>query len=999
MSNTLAKTLSALNLLYQSSEPATPSANSSALYIDNLGIIYAKQSNDELQEIFRGGTHLNSKGQYSGLISNMPANNDFALDLKASASPSVPVFRVKNNSNVSQAEIDHTGKISAKSVQLNGATSGNIILTVPATIAVPYSIILPNAKPTANGQVMLYNTDGTTSFGSGGGGSSALSSLTAATATNTLANVNFLQEWQWDGLTSGTGFKLSSSNTGASSNTQKLFEIVSSGANATSGQTTYSSYIRNIHTGTSSTNVALYLEAGSGSNNYALIVGGGNVSIGGLTPTHKFELIQGTITTAISSIYNTVTWNNAGTTFDNILTDITATAYNSASTLINLKVGGSSVFNVSPRGQVNATQGNITSSIPFINHSTTWNGAGVTFNNIISNITDTTSATDSTLLQLRVGGTGLHTVYKNGHLGIGTANGVITNELGIEILSSTSSQVIRFHKPSGYEYRIGAYTTDGNLYITNNNGPTGLGGSASGLILNSTGNVGVRVTPDSSVPLVFFNGLGGKINLYKGTGNFYGFGIQANTLQIICDSSADRVGIGYGTSASFTETLSIKGASVGIGENNPTTGKLVITQGTVTSSLPGISHTATWNNAAVTFKNIFSNITDTASNAASELLSLQVGGSNKFRVIKSGDVYLDSGNLYLQNHAIFLDSINPSFWTWGRSGNNTSFTMQPNSSSYWVFAESSGGNNRLNIRADAQAIGMGTSTPTSFLHINQTSDSNQTSSPVAFNCTSPGAAGELTASSGTQIFAQFLTTVNQTSTAGFTVLKIASNRNATGSGSNLLIDAHDNGSSVFSVSILGDITARNLTSSSTGIISFGGNRSQITSPSDGRLLLANSVPNNFTLLGFGVDNSSSFPGIKVSGDFLGFDIRTTDDSTYASLKALNLYANAFQPNLTSGGNLTGSTSLALQSQISYYTLTGNLTITSITSANTGTTYTIVFIQDATGTRTVTWPSTVKWSGGTAPMITVGAGKVSVVYLTKGIDGTTNFIGTYDLNYY
>lgn len=73
-----------------------------------------------------------------------------------------------------------------------------------------------------------------------------------------------------------------------------------------------------------------------------------------------------------------------------------------------------------------------------------------------------------------------------------------------------------------------------------------------------------------SFPLSFGTGLGNKIGLYDvGGGSGYGFGIQANLLQIFANTSGDRVGIGYGNSGSFTETLTVKSSGVGIGANNP----------------------------------------------------------------------------------------------------------------------------------------------------------------------------------------------------------------------------------------------------------------------------------------------------------------------------------------------------------------------------------------------------------------------------------------------
>ena len=45
---------------------------------------------------------------------------------------------------------------------------------------------------------------------------------------------------------------------------------------------------------------------------------------------------------------------------------------------------------------------------------------------------------------------------------------------------------------------------------------------------------------------------------------------------------------------------------------------------------------ATWNNGATAFTGIGLDVTDTASNAASLLMDLQVGGSSQFNVRKDG---------------------------------------------------------------------------------------------------------------------------------------------------------------------------------------------------------------------------------------------------------------------------------------------------------------------------------------------------------------------------
>ena len=69
---------------------------------------------------------------------------------------------------------------------------------------------------------------------------------------------------------------------------------------------------------------------------------------------------------------------------------------------------------------------------------------------------------------------------------------------------------------------------------------------------------------------------------------------------------------------------------------NDTNRALTITGATLTANAPILDLTQTWNNAAVTFTGAKLNITDTASNAASLLMDLQIGGVSKGAVGKYG---------------------------------------------------------------------------------------------------------------------------------------------------------------------------------------------------------------------------------------------------------------------------------------------------------------------------------------------------------------------------
>lgn len=71
-------------------------------------------------------------------------------------------------------------------------------------------------------------------------------------------------------LTSGSLVDLASTGTAAASSTQKVLNVATSGANGTSGQTTYGGYFSNTHTGTTSTNVGLYAVASGGTTDRAI---------------------------------------------------------------------------------------------------------------------------------------------------------------------------------------------------------------------------------------------------------------------------------------------------------------------------------------------------------------------------------------------------------------------------------------------------------------------------------------------------------------------------------------------------------------------------------------------------------------------------------------------------------------------------------------------------------------------------------------------------------
>jgi hypothetical protein len=115
--------------------------------------------------------------------------------------------------------------------------------------------------------------------------------------------------------------------------------------------------------------------------------------------------------------------------------------------------------------------------------------------------------------------------------------------------------------------------------------------------------------------------------------------------------------------------------------------------------------------------------------------------------------------------------------------------------------------------------------------------------------------------------------------------------------------------------------------------------------------------------------------------------------SYATLGPAIGLVDALTANATTNGAITincGTTT--------YYkaTLSGNvsgITFSNVPSAGAFT-LSLQLTQDGTGSRTVTWPGSVKWAGGVAPTLTTAAGKTDFIALMTPDGGTTwyGFVG-------
>jgi hypothetical protein len=171
-----------------------------------------------------------------------------------------------------------------------------------------------------------------------------------------------------------------------------------------------------------------------------------------------------------------------------------------------------------------------------------------------------------------VGANGANTLtaLDNGNVGIGTTT-------PSEKLHVTGNALV-----SGTGSFTGALATGSNLSVTGTAAVTG----TSTFTGASTFNGSVRIAQSGTTPLSFGSWLGTKISLWDNLGDsttIYGFGIQSNTLQVFTPGAGNDIALGYGPSASMTETMRVKGnGNVGIGTSSPAQ-KLSVSGDTLTT--------------------------------------------------------------------------------------------------------------------------------------------------------------------------------------------------------------------------------------------------------------------------------------------------------------------------------------------------------------------------------------------------------------------------------
>lgn len=114
---------------------------------------------------------------------------------------------------------------------------------------------------------------------------------------------------------------------------------------------------------------------------------------------------------------------------------------------------------------------------------------------------------------------------------------------------------------------------------------------------------------------------------------------------------------------------------------------------------------------------------------------------------------------------------------------------------------------------------------------------------------------------------------------------------------------------------------------------------------------------------------------------------------------LKIVGDYWSPTVAAGNSGTSKTLDWRDGNTQLLTLTDNCTLT-LSNPQNGARYLIALKQDGVGSRTVTWPSSVKWPAGAAPTLTTGVGLVDVVTLVyfAGLGASGNYIAASTLNF-
>ena len=132
-------------------------------------------------------------------------------------------------------------------------------------------------------------------------------------------------------------------------------------------------------------------------------------------------------------------------------------------------------------------------------------------------------------------------------------------------------------------------------------------------------------------------------------------------------------------------------------------------------------------------------------------------------------------------------------------------------------------------------------------------------------------------------------------------------------------------------------------------------------------------------------------------DASGFSLKTSSGINvggcvrYGTGGGLQCAAPSTSTIVNLGNSGTGFAVNWSSSTLIYFTLTGNVTF-AFSGGESGGRYTLALKQDGTGSRTVTWPASVRHSGGTAPTLTTTVAKTDYIgFIYNSVDAKYDLV--------